>query len=934
MVEHSISMTYLVVSFLAFSGKSLNHLMHALNGNKKIGYNVASWNCRRGLIDPDGSPSSKLTDIQMYLQKHQLHVFGIIEADLHGPKSRIYRRNPLTTSDVHDKLQIDGYFILLPQSWYIFDQARILIYVREDVKIKEIKGPADLPSLSVQLGLGREKKTCVNIFYREFTGGISGLPDLQFQAERLGRQIDHWKTLFVGGRDVLILGDCNLCAEKWNNEDVMYPELANMIQDFLLEQASQQVVTSFTRVEKVGAIVQKSIIDHCYTDAVEKISGPYAEPVGDSDHMGIRVFKYGRIPMIKPCTIKKRCFKNFSVEAFLLDIYNSGINENVTSCDSIEEASLTFENQFGAILNYHAPLRTIQMRKNYCPFLTEETKLLIEERNILHSEAAKTGDIVLLEEFKAKSKLVKKMVLCNKLTYARTNLAEKSSSKHAWATAKNILGLKKASSPTSVVGENGYLVSDPSLMAEKFNDYFIEKVRLLRTKTDIPPKIDPILRLKDWLIKSDKKPPPFRLKPINRQKLRSIVKRMKGGSSFGIDNIDSFSIKLAAPLMEDALQHLINLSITSCTFSSHWKPQIIFPRHKKDIKERVDNYRPVSHLVEIGKLVEYEVYDQVTQHFLKNGLFHENHHGGLPNHSTTTALIQLHDMFLQAAESKNLTAALLLDQSAAYDLLDHNILLQKLAAYNFDEDTICWFRSYLSERSQAVQVESKRSSLKSLQDHAAPQGSVLGGLLFIIFENDFPACRHEGNSVMFVDDDTDCVAGSEPETLLRKIQKEADISCDWLRDNRMVVAGQKSKFLIVGTKEMRNKKCDGQISTIYVDGKQVCESKSEKLLGIIVNNTMSWKEYLYGETWRTEVVSNNKGLLNQLSQRLGILKKLSRVASKKTFKMIAQGIFYSKMSYCFPLFLNTWGLDHYRDGSSRNSSLMKKDLYKLQVLQN
>ena len=86
----------------------------------------------------------------------------------------------------------------------------------------------------------------------------------------------------------------------------------------------------------------------------------------------------------------------------------------------------------------------------------------------------------------------------------------------------------------------------------------------------------------------------------------------------------------------------------------------------------------------------------------KNGLFHENHNGGLPNHSTTTALVQLHDIFLQAAESKNLTAALLLDQSAAYDLLDHNILLQKLAAYNFDDDTICWFRSYLSERSQAV----------------------------------------------------------------------------------------------------------------------------------------------------------------------------------------------------------------------------------------
>ena len=76
------------------------------------------------------------------------------------------------------------------------------------------------------------------------------------------------------------------------------------------------------------------------------------------------------------------------------------------------------------------------------------------------------------------------------------------------------------------------------------------------------------------------------------------------------------------------------------------------------------------------------------EHFTTNGLFHSNHHGGLSNHSTATALIQLHNMFLEAAENKKLTAALLLDQSAAYDLLDHPILLKKLAAYNFHEDSI------------------------------------------------------------------------------------------------------------------------------------------------------------------------------------------------------------------------------------------------------
>ena len=88
--------------------------MHALYGNKRIGYRVASWNCRRGLLNPNGSQSPKVADIQLYLQKHQLHLFGIIESDLHGPKSTIRRRNPLSTKDVQDKLHIDGYSILLP----------------------------------------------------------------------------------------------------------------------------------------------------------------------------------------------------------------------------------------------------------------------------------------------------------------------------------------------------------------------------------------------------------------------------------------------------------------------------------------------------------------------------------------------------------------------------------------------------------------------------------------------------------------------------------------------------------------------------------------------------------------------------------------------------------------------------------------------------
>ena len=184
---------------------------------------------------------------------------------------------------------------------------------------------------------------------------------------------------------------------------------------------------------------------------------------------------------------------------------------------------------------------------------------------------------------------------------------------------------------------------------------------------------------------------------------------MKGGKSSGVDKIDSYSLKLAAPLLEEALLHIINLSIRTAVFSSFWKHQLIFPHHKKSDKTVAKNYRPVSHLVELGKLVEYAAYDQVTEHFLQHDLFHKNHHGGLPHHSTATALIQMHDMFLEAADEKKLTAALLLDQSSAYDLLDHSILLGKLAAYNFDEKSVKLFQSYLSDRSQSVQKETKSS---------------------------------------------------------------------------------------------------------------------------------------------------------------------------------------------------------------------------------
>jgi len=112
----------------------------------------------------------------------------------------------------------------------------------------------------------------------------------------------------------------------------------------------------------------------------------------------------------------------------------------------------------------------------------------------------------------------------------------------------------------------------------------------------------------------------------------------------------------------------------------------------------------------------------------------------------------------------------------------------------------------------------------------------------------------------------------------------------------------------------------------------VAETKSEKLLGVTISNDLTWKEHLHGETWRVD--KNEPGLLSQLSQRVGMLRKLSKLVPKSKLKNFAEGLFYSKLNYCLPVFGNVFGLEEYRDRNRRYVSFTLEDNRKLQVLQN
>ena len=180
--------------------------------------------------------------------------------------------------------------------------------------------------------------------------------------------------------------------------------------------------------------------------------------------------------------------------------------------------------------------------------------------------------------------------------------------------------------------------------------------------------------------------------------------------------------------------------------------------------------------------------------------------------------------------------------------------------------------------------------------------------------------------MVYVDDDSDTVQAKNEEELTNKLVNETQNTVEWLKDNKMVVAGGKSKILVMGTDQLRRARLTNKIS-INVDGTMIEESKSERLLGAIVNNRMTWHEHLYGD-------KENEGLLSQLKKRVTCLKRLSRYMGKDTLKNVSNGIFYSKLNYCLAVYGNVKGLNETYRGPNRMHGLTSQDINKLQVLQN
>jgi hypothetical protein len=382
----------------------------------------------------------------------------------------------------------------------------------------------------------------------------------------------------------------------------------------------------------------------------------------------------------------------------------------------------------------------------------------------------------------------------------------------------------------------------------------------------------------------------FHFKHITPELLTSFLRRSKS-TSLGIDGISTDFIKKAGFSILPVILDIFNYSLASSTYPHIWKRSIITPIKKIKYPSSPKDFRPISLLCALSKVLENIVRSQVSEYLHSRNLLDPYQSGFRKHHSTQTALLRITDDIRQAIDQSMLTILVLFDFSKAFDRLNHCKLLSKMRELNFSSSTLNWFHSYLNRRQQAVKDSKGNYSSWLPTSHGVPQGSVLGPLLFSIYLLDLPKKIKNCKYMLYADDLQIYLHFPLHELVdtITKINQDVTAIASWTKENSLLLNTSKTKAIIIGNPRLVNRLDLNIIPRVTIDTVTIPYSDNIRNLGLHMNNNLTWHDHVCQ-------VSNK---INAILYQIKIHKHILSVDIKKS---IISTLIFPHFDYCSLVF--------------------------------
>ena len=533
----------------------------------------------------------------------------------------------------------------------------------------------------------------------------------------------------------------------------------------------------------------------------------------------------------------------------------------------------------------------------------EIIELMRERDKALHYKNRNKANTELKEKFNKLRNTVTTKCRQAKNTYYSNKIEEnKDNPNQLWKHLKSLGYSNKSKGNSNIVLDiNNEKCYDSLEIAEHTNDHYINVAENLVRKLPIIPKMFDVdsQNFKNYYHGKNIVPKSKKILPVTEDFVLRELLNLNPNKSTGIDNIQAKFLKDGAHEIKGVITHIINVSIVTNTVPDELKFAKVKPLFKKGSRLDVGNYRPVSILCIVSKILERAVLVQLEKHLNENNLLYANQSGFRKSYSTDTCLISLMDHIRMEMSQGKYVGMVLLDLQKAFDTVDHDILCKKLEAMGLDFTD--WFKSYLGNRKQIVIANGVSSQPKTVKC-GVPQGSILGPLLFLCYVNDMPislTCK----LLLYADDSALIVSGSDPNVIADLLSNELKSCRQWLIDNKLSLHLGKTEAILFGTKRKLQR-----VDTFAVkcDDKIIKNVKSVKYLGVQLD------EDLAGE-------SIVKEILKKANSRLKFLYRCKDALNFNTRKILCTALIQCHFDYS----CSSWF-------SGVNKTMRKK----LQIMQN